>query len=103
MQLIGAGLRDHADLSAGSLAIFGRISIADHIEFTDGVNAQQLPADASGSESNQVVETTAVERQVFDFSFPNQSRNRRRSGIDHRRFSDYSHLFLNCSDFELQV
>src|SRR5882762_7805554 len=121
MQLIGPGLRDHADLSAGSFAVFGRIGIADHIEFTDGVNAQQLPADASrrdtdvaaarvfnsiqqekvvvwpppghseigsfagayrrpglerrivdgpGIESNQVVETAAVERQVFDFSFP---------------------------------
>jgi len=31
MQLIGPGLRDHADLSAGSFAIFGRIGIADHM------------------------------------------------------------------------
>ena len=52
MQLIGSGLRDHTDLSAGSLAVFGRIGIADHIEFTNGVNAQQLPADASRSDTD---------------------------------------------------
>src|SRR5437899_10382708 len=61
MQLIGPGLRDHADLSAGSLAVFGRIGIADHIEFTDGVNAQQLPADASRSD------TDVAAARVFNF------------------------------------
>src|SRR5437899_11759879 len=129
MQLIGAGLRDHADLPAGALAVFGRIGIAEYIELPDGVNAQQLAADSSRRdtdvaaprvfnpvqqekivrrppaghseigafpgayrrsrlevvedgpriESNQVVETAAVERQIFDFSFPDQSRNRCRS------------------------
>src|SRR5262249_46300314 len=47
MQLIGAGLRDHADLPAGALAVFGRIGIAEHVELPDGVNAQQLAADSS--------------------------------------------------------
>src|SRR5262249_52441859 len=123
MQLIGAGLRDYADLPARSLAVFGRIGISEHIELPDRVNAQKLAADSSlchrdvcrasvftpkqkkkmvggppprhseigtfaGAhrraglevvedgpriESNQVVETTAVERQVFDCSLPHES------------------------------
>src|SRR2546427_12317091 len=52
MQLIGAGLRDHADLPAGALAVFGRIGIAEYIELPDGVNAQQLAADSSGRDTN---------------------------------------------------
>src|SRR5262245_61415992 len=122
MQLIGAGLRDHADLPASALAVFGRIGISEHIELPDRVNAQKLAADSSRRdtdvaaarifnpiqqekivgrppprhseigtfagahrraglevvedgpriESNQVVETTAVERQVFDFSYPHE-------------------------------
>src|SRR5205823_14442144 len=52
MQLIGAGLRDHADLPAGALAVFGRIGIAEYIELPDGVNAQQLAADSSRRDTN---------------------------------------------------
>src|SRR5438309_6987295 len=43
MQFIGPGLRDHSDLLARSLSIFGRVRIAHHIAFPDDVNAQQLP------------------------------------------------------------
>ena len=46
VQSIGAGLRDHADLRACPLAVFGRVGIGHHIEFPDGVNTQQLSADA---------------------------------------------------------
>ena len=60
MQLVGARLRDHADLRAGALAVFGRISIADHIEFPDGVNAQQLSANAARSD------TDVAAARVFD-------------------------------------
>ena len=52
MQLIGAGLRDHADLPAGPLAVFGRIRIAEHIELPDRVNTQQLAADSSRRDTN---------------------------------------------------
>ena len=48
VQTIGAGLRDHADLRAGALAIFRAIGIGEHIEFADGIDAQQFSADAAG-------------------------------------------------------
>src|SRR5262245_24787316 len=41
MHLIRARLRDHAHLRAASLAIFGGVGIAEHVEFTDRVDAQQ--------------------------------------------------------------
>ena len=46
VQSIGAGLRDNADLRACPLPVFGRVGIGHHIEFPDGVNTQQLSADA---------------------------------------------------------
>ena len=48
MQLIGARLRDHVDLPAHALAVFRAIGVAHHVEFAYSVDAQQLPADASG-------------------------------------------------------
>ena len=39
VQLVGAGLRDHADVRPGSFAVFGRIGSCEHVEFTDGIDA----------------------------------------------------------------
>src|SRR5712692_11586455 len=46
--LIAAGLRDDDDLTAGMLAEFGAIGIALHVEFANGVHAEQHAAGAAG-------------------------------------------------------
>ena len=42
VKLIRSGLGDNADLRSGALAVFGGISIGEHVEFADGVDPQQI-------------------------------------------------------------
>ncbi len=50
MQRIGPGLRDHADLRAGSLPVFGAVGVGLDVELADGVDAQQVAAHAARSD-----------------------------------------------------
>src|SRR6266571_1315195 len=47
MKLVGSGLGDDANLCPGAFAVFGGIGIAEDVEFSHGVDPQQLPAHAS--------------------------------------------------------
>ena len=48
VQRVGSGLRHHADLRAGALAVFGAVGVGEDVEFAHGVDAQQFAADAAG-------------------------------------------------------
>ena len=49
---VGSGGGRDGDLCAGSLAIFGSIGIGHHVEFADGVDAEELPTGAAGGVVN---------------------------------------------------
>ena len=46
--LVGAGLRHDRHLSTRMFAVFGRVRIAENVEFTNGFHSQELLACASG-------------------------------------------------------
>jgi len=46
--LIGAGLREDYNLAAGMFAEFGAVRVSLHVEFADGVHAEQHAAGATG-------------------------------------------------------
>ncbi len=48
VQLIGPGLRDCADLRAGAFSVLGAVGVGEDVEFADGVDAEQIAADAAG-------------------------------------------------------
>src|SRR5665213_3986471 len=42
MKLVRSGLRDDENLRAGTLAVFGAVGVAEHVEFANSVRAEQL-------------------------------------------------------------
>ncbi len=48
VQLVGARLSNHADLSARAFSVLGAVGVGERIELADGVDAQQFSADAAG-------------------------------------------------------
>src|SRR5690348_8943552 len=48
MQFVGPGSGHDTHLAARTLAVFGAVGVAHHIEFADGINSQQLAAGPAG-------------------------------------------------------
>ena len=48
VELVRAGGSDDIDLRAGTLAVFGAVSVLDDGKFPHRVDAQELPADSAG-------------------------------------------------------